>query len=351
MTRRWLLPLLILFVSAPGCFGQQIRIGVLSRYHPRQLELKAARTNAVVVRIGAASVVLEPGERAKIGVAGDALFLEARGTVLHAAEMDVAGRIAAADWILAVQGSPGRHYRGTLSIRVKDGELTAVVTMDLETAVTSAVAAESEPGTPLEALKALAVVARSYYAAAKERHQEYDFCDLTHCQVLRGVPLPTSPAARAAAATRGLVLSYGGKPFAAMFTRSCGGRTRTAAQAGLPVNGYPYFAVICAYCHGHPYVWTRTVSREDAGLLEAKGEAGRLAVDRRLGWNAVPSNNFTAHADGAGVQLEGKGQGHGMGLCQRGAAAMAAGGAGYRRILSHYFPNTEVVPSTPAPGR
>ena len=74
-----------------------------------------------------------------------------------------------------------------------------------------------------------------------------------------------------------------------------------------------------------------------------KGEAGRLSVDRRLGWNAVPSNNFSARNDDTQVFLEGTGQGHGIGLCQRGAKAMAEEGASFRAILSHYFPNTVLV--------
>ena len=349
VARASFLSLLLLLVCAPSGFAQQIRIEVLSRFHPRQIELTAWRTEAIVVHAGEKSFVLEPGARAKIGIEDGALAIETDGGLLRARAFEAAGRIGGADFLLAVPGIAARHYRGSLSARVKQGELALVVAMELETAVASAVAAESAPGTPPEALMALAVVARSYYAAAKSRHRDYGFCDLTHCQVLRGAPAPESPAARAAAGTRGLVLAYNGKPFAAMFTRSCGGRTRTPADTGMPANGYPYFPVICVYCHASPYVWTRKVSREDAALLLARGEAGRLTVDRRLGWNAVPSNTFTTRDEGAEVLLEGKGQGHGIGLCQRGAAAMAAGGAGFRRILSHYFPNTQVVPLVPAP--
>ena len=72
--------------------------------------------------------------------------------------------------------------------------------------------------------------------------------------------------------------------------------------------------------------------------LREPGEASRLNIGRRLGWDAVPSNNFTARSDAKGVVLEGTGQGHGIGLCQAGAKAMAQSGAGFREILAHYYP-------------
>src|SRR6202790_919501 len=226
--------------------------------------------------------------------------------------------------------------------------------MDLETAVASAVLAESAPGTPLEALKAQSIDTRSYYVGGAGRHENFDFCDLTHCQSLREPPAPDSPAVQATAATQGLVITYGEKPIATMFTRSCGGRTRTPAELGLATKSYPYFAVLCDICHKNPIRWTRRVSTEDAAIL-AKGEAGRLTVDRRLGWHAVPSNNFAARPDNkndnAQVLLEGIGQGHGIGLCQRGASAMARTGATFREILAHYFPNTSLTSIAPPSNR
>jgi len=214
--------------------------------------------------------------------------------------------------------------------------------MDLETAVASAVAAESGSDAPPEALKAQAVVARSYYVAGRGRHRDFDFCDLTHCQFLREPPPQDSPSARATRETRGIVLTFEEKPFAAMFSRSCGGHTRTPVEVGLPGSAYPYFSVFCDFCHKSPYRWTRRLSLQDAALL-AKGESGRLAVDRRFGWNAIPSNNFSSRQEGEQVILEGAGQGHSIGLCQRGAKGMAEEGSSFRQILNHYFPNSTLT--------
>jgi stage II sporulation protein D len=292
------------------------------------------------------SFVLEAGLRhddARISAIDGKLFLQVAGRTIRVPEITAGGRDGGrAVFTLSIPGRVSRSYRGVLVVKTENGEVVPVVSMELETAVGSVVQAESEPGTPWEALKVQAVVTRSYFFAGKGRHHNFDFCDLTHCQFLREPPHPGSAVAKAVRATQGQVITYEDKPVATMFTRSCGGRTRTPAELGLPVNGYPYFAVVCDYCYKNPPRWTRRVSHADADLLIDKGEAGRLAVDRRLGWSAVPGNTYTMQTVNGEVVLEGAGQGHGIGLCQRGAKAMAEDGANYREILSHYFPNTTI---------
>jgi stage II sporulation protein D len=347
MLGKFLALALLLLSLGPACAGKDVRIGVLGLFHPRQLIVTPARSEALVLAINGQRFVLEPGSpanAARITVTANAMRAEINGRTLQASAIQVTSRDGGmATLLLTMPGKVSRRYRGTLSLIARHGEIVPVVTMELDTAVASAVLAESAPGTPEEALKAQAIVSRSYYVAGAGRHKDFDFCDLTHCQFLREPPVAGSPAAGASAATKGLILSYEDRPVAAMFTRSCGGKTLTPAQAGMPSNGYPYFAVVCDYCLGNPVRWARRISPEDAALLLNKGEAGRLAVDRRLGWNAVPSNDFTARAASGQVLLQGKGQGHGIGLCQRGAAAMARNGATFREILTHYFPNTTIV--------
>jgi len=280
---------------------------------------------------------------ASFHISEDVLLLDFGGRVLRTTEIHAAARNhGAVAFLLSVPGKVTRAYRGTLDIEVSRGEVVPIITMDLETVVASAVAAESGSDTPPEALKAQAVVARSYFVAGGGRHRDFDFCDLTHCQFLREPPPPDSPSAMATRETHGIVLTFEEKPFAAMFSRSCGGHTRTPTEVGLPGSAYPYFSVFCDFCYKSPYRWARRLSFEDAALL-GKGESGRLAVDRRLGWNVVPSNSFTSHQESEHVVLEGAGQGHGIGLCQRGAKAMAEEGSSFRQILNHYFPNTGLI--------
>ena len=323
-----------------------VRIGVLGLFHTQQLTLAADRAAELVVSAAGQRIFLRAGSECSllhIRSSGTNLLLSCGGKEIRATQMHASGRNQqAAGLVIAVPGKIKRRYLGLLDLKVTINELTPVITMDLETVVASVVLAESAPGTPLEALKAQAIVSRSYFAAGGAgRHTNFDFCDLTHCQFLREAPGADSPAAVATAETHGLVLTYDGKPVTAMFTRSCSGHTRTLAQIGLPEAAYPYFSVLCEVCYKNPVRWSRNISRDDAALL-LRGEIGRLAIDRVLGWNAVPSNNFTAHEEGGEVVLEGAGQGHGLGLCQRGARSMAQHSSDFRAILEHYFPNTQL---------
>jgi peptidoglycan hydrolase-like amidase len=344
---RLLLLLLPLLAQA-----QDVRIGVLGLFKPQRLVISALPASAVVVTTGAGEFSLDASSgnsSAELQVEGDALILRAGSQIGRASSVQAAGRDGGAvSFVLSIPGKIHRRYFGTLEVHARAGRAVPVVTMDLETAVASIVAAENLPGTPLEAMKAQAVVSRSYLLAARNRHSDFDFCDTTHCQFLREPPPPASAASRAAQSTRGLVLAYHDQPFAAMFTRSCGGTARTPAQVGMETGPYPYFPVECPYCRQHPVRWTRRVSEQDAARLRRGGELARLEIARLSGWDAVPSNNFREKPVDRAVLLVGTGEGHGIGLCQRGARAMAADGFSFRQILAHYFPNTTLI--TAAPG-
>jgi stage II sporulation protein D len=274
---------------------------------------------------------------------GNQVRVRFKDETLVASEVDATDRMGrATDFLLSIAGKVTRRFRGTLAVKCQINELEAVVEMDLETAVASAVAAESAPGAPLEALKAQAVATRSYYQASLLRHGRFDFCDTTHCQFLREAPSPHSLAAQATAATHGLVLLYEGATIPALFTGSCGGKTRTPAEIGLAPGPYPYFSVPCNYCLHHAPHWSARLGAKEAAELASHSEGSRLRLGRILGWDAVPGNNYESQREGDLVLVKGSGTGHGVGLCQLGTAWMARQGYGFMEILAHYYPNTVV---------
>ncbi|HLP61051.1 MAG TPA: SpoIID/LytB domain-containing protein [Candidatus Deferrimicrobium sp.] len=73
-----------------------------------------------------------------------------------------------------------------------------------------------------------------------------------------------------------------------------------------------------------------------------RGEEFHIFMGRSLGWNTFKSANFTFSKNGNTWEFTGKGLGHGVGLCQFGACALAQGGKDYREILATYFPGAVI---------
>ena len=341
---------------------QTVRIGVFSLFRPRELAVRpdweagSEHASGLTLELGGSSVSLpacaapmvvhESHGEVLVQLAGQSqpirgVSLRAFGPGPHAAD--------STHFWLEAPGKLRRQFTGTLEIRTRGPMLEAIVTMPLEIAVASVVQAESPPGAAMEALKAQAVAARSFLVARQASHKDFDFCDTTHCQFLRSPPRAGSAAARATQATAGLVLTWHDeagaqdRTLAAMYARSCGGQSRTLKEIGMKGAGYPYYAVRCSYCTRHPESWRREVPPG----ARPSTEQDRLSFNRVHGWGAMPSVGKTtpeSYGETEGSWMTGRGIGHGIGLCQLGAADMARHGASFADILSHYYPNTRLVP-------
>ncbi|MDR3776746.1 MAG: SpoIID/LytB domain-containing protein [Terracidiphilus sp.] len=338
----FLLPLLLAVVPAAKA-QREVSIGVLGLFHPRELvlEQESGQVISVTAETASSGLVLngEPGRRQLIlRVAGNRVVVGSRAAENWTATARDGSPTA---FQLTVPGKFRRSYWGRLAVHAENGELVAVVSMDRETAVASIVGAEMIESTPLEALKAQAVATRSFLAAGT-RHLNFDFCDTTHCQFLKSPPPVTGRVWSAVQSTRGLVLQYRGKAPAALYSSRCGGRTRSLRDVGMePGDAYPYYSVRCAFCQRHPLVWkSRIGSRQSP---QSGDEGKRIEQAQQWGWSVIPGSDFTAAADGSGWQLEGHSVGHGVGMCQFGAAGMAAKGAAFREILALYYPNTVLI--------
>lgn len=337
---------LLILSGLPAWGAERVQVAVFGLFHPRALTVEALPTSPLTVDASGEQFVIGAGESKAVSIfwASGKLQIHSTNGNMEARRVTFTSRAGGeAEFFLSVPGKLRRRYRGSLVVNAGK-ELVPVVDVELETAVASVVAAELPANAPMEALKAQAVVSRSYLVSGGHRHAYSDFCDSTHCQFFREPPSAGSPAAQAARATAGLVLMWKGRPFPAMFSASCGGRTHSLAQVGYAAADYPYFPVECPYCHHAPEQWRSTVSAGDAAALSAS-ETARIRTGRRLGWHAVESNTYTKTRTSGQVELNGVGRGHGIGLCQRGAMGMGRAGKDFRTILAWYFPNTLVQES------
>ncbi len=74
-----------------------------------------------------------------------------------------------------------------------------------------------------------------------------------------------------------------------------------------------------------------------------RGEDFRAVVNAALGSRAVRSTRFTVRKTGGVFRLNGSGYGHGVGLCQAGAAARARRGDSLAQIIGAYYRGVRIV--------
>ncbi|MBV8818342.1 MAG: SpoIID/LytB domain-containing protein, partial [Acidobacteriaceae bacterium] len=271
----------------------------------------------------------------------------------------------------------------TYKVRLTAGEGGRIVELPAEKYVAGVLAGESSVFKSDEALKAMAISARTYAARLKARHgkEGYDFCATTHCQrvVLDGI---TDGFTRAAQATAGELLWFDGNPAFSVYTRNCGGNTEDV-RAVWPDVQTPYLrAHADPYClRGTSGAWSwsarpdEIVSALRASQLNApqsmrlvsiaaqtpsgrnrnlylEGDGGdrilisassfRFAIGRALGWNTLRSERYQVEDVAGRIVFRGAGEGHGIGLCQAGADEMGQERHTYREILAFYYPGTTI---------
>ena len=346
-----------------------LHVGLWTLWHDREVTVHAVQVGAASVRMceGCGSISLI--QEMKLRADGNVVVFDGK----HAADILLNGALALE--------AHGERVSLPYPVRVTahDSALTMTVTMPVERYVERVVASESGVGDSVDSLKALAVVVRSFALHARHGHTEYDLCDATHCQLLHwGATGREAAAHDATLKTAGETLWFHGHKSAAWFHQNCGGHTAAPAQVwGMKGNVAPWLVGRAdPYCTAHgvrqwstmlklaeltraladgglvaPGWKTLTVAKRNepgramtlmAGGTAVTAEDFRLAVGRTLGWNRIPSAWFEVTQSGDGFLFHGRGLGHGVGLCQAGAAAMAAQGLNAEAILAQYFPGAEV---------
>ena len=238
-----------------------------------------------------------------------------------------------------------------------------------------------------------------------EDHDKFDVCADDHCQRYQGLTRVAGRlVSKAIDQTWGQVLTYKGELCDARFSKCCGGIMEKYSTC-WENKDYPYLQALPdtpghqvgmkPFCQTENkdvltqvlnnfdqetedfYKWRieydikklsdliKIKSGVDLGLLEGaevlqRGESGRiyklkligakktlvvgkeLEIRRILSESHLKSSAFDISFDGEKVVLEGRGWGHGVGLCQIGAAVMASEGYTYTEILKHYYPGTEL---------
>jgi stage II sporulation protein D len=276
------------------------------------------------------------------------------------------------------------HYRGAFEIhRSQKGSLHLVNVVDLEHYLAGVLFSEMPASFPEEALKAQVVAARTY-ALYRRAGENSTLTADTYSQVYGGMSTETPRSAALVDATWGEVLVYDKKILPAFFSSTCGGISARAkdaftGSAPAPVNhNRP-----CAYCtHSPSYAWSVSFADEEIikkldlpkdlkglDLVVTGFDTARRAVKitvlnrqremvahftaetfrRKLNRGSPRKNRLLSTlidgiTRGKGLFLiDGRGWGHGVGLCQYGAEGLAREGKSYEQILNYYYPGATLT--------
>ncbi|MFN7170227.1 MAG: SpoIID/LytB domain-containing protein [Candidatus Omnitrophota bacterium] len=273
----------------------------------------------------------------------------------------------------------GRKYRGEIDIlRTKDLKLLVINRLELEEYLYGVLFHEVSPHWPIEALKAQAIVSRTYalYQRMMNKDKDYDLTSDFYTQIYGGRSSERYRTTRAVKLTAGKVLTYKGEIFPTYFHATCGGATEDAREL-WDIDIGPLKGVKCDFCYQSPhYLWERFISFKEIkeklsnygygisgkvlGIIpKERNLSGRIRKLTIITENnkfeisakefrqifdpqVIRSTNFEVEIEPEGAIFRGYGWGHGVGLCQWGAYFMAIKGYKAEEILKFYYPGAEI---------
>jgi stage II sporulation protein D len=271
-----------------------------------------------------------------------------------------------------------KPYQGYLKLIKSRNKINVVNVLTVEDYIKGVLPKEVGSNWRIEALKAQAVISRTYTLANLHKHsdQGFDMCSTTHCQVYGGLDGETHSTNQAVKETQKEVLTYEGTFAQTVFHANCGGHTDDPKYIWNWKETPPYLrGVKCGYCYDAPHTkWeqemdasfisnkltndkigrikkikvkgkTSSGAAKELEIIHSKGKTILNAYKFRLAVDAwkIKSHVFDSiKINGGKIYFKGKGWGHKVGLCQWGSKGMAEKGKTYRKILEHFYPGTKI---------
>jgi stage II sporulation protein D len=358
--------LIILSIVSTSVSGQ-VRVRLFSNQSPEsvvfsvnggQYEINAFTGDLLLVGKGEPVIILKYNGKLAIRTRTSTGFI--------CDSVDFTGKTGDDFFSLRINGNvPVRqNYAGDLKCFPDLETLVLINTCDIEKYVAGVVKAEGGSGKNIEYFKSQAVIARTYMYRYFDKHlaDRYNVCDNTHCQAFNGLSTD-SILTKAALETRGLVLlDIDSTLIISAFHSNCGGETASSEDVWL-ISQPCLKSIKDPYCiNSRNSTWEMSYSLEywiqylkklgyngatdDPGLFNFIQEsrvadymAGSFSVPLKTIRNdlSLRSTFFSVFTEGDSVFIKGKGYGHGVGLCQEGAMAMASKGFSYQQIIDFYY--------------
>ena len=177
-------------------------------------------------------------------------------------------------------------YRGGFSFAVnRNSTINIINDIDIEDYLYSVLSGEMGRSSPIEALKAQAVAARSYAICGKGTHSDYgfDLCTTSHCQVYCGRNCEYNEINKAVDETAGEILLYQGQPVPGYYYKNSGGQTQNSEDVWNDRRGY-LRSVKDSYSPDYPWYWRASFQEIRSALLSSGEDPGvirQIAITKR----------------------------------------------------------------------
>ena len=264
-----------------------------------------------------------------------------------------------------------KSYFGEIRIMPAD-EVVVMNYIPIETYLLSVLPSEVPVYFNIEAMKAQAVIARTYsfHFAKKNRDNLFDVDDTTSYQVYNGFgrieESNIKKIYKAGSETKGMIIEYKDEPIVAYFHSNSGGRTKSAKEYFGAHSDFSYLvSKDDPYSVDEPgYSWSFELDKKEiknlfnneinitedniinnendfvSSIKINNIEYSAKQIRRIIGYSKVRSETFRLKINDDCYLFEGYGYGHGVGLSQWGANRMGKSGFKFYEIINFYYPNT-----------
>jgi SpoIID/LytB domain len=368
----------LFLLTLPAKSNGQVRIRLFTSNDSEYVIFSVTEGRYEINSYSGQPIVLKNGELAMISEYNGRLAIKTRNSASLVCDSVIFnGRTGNDSFTLRVNGkTPSRQfYSGDLQC-IPDLETILLINIcDIESYIAGVVKAEGGSGKSLEYFKTQAIIARTYMYKYFNKHSadRFNLCDNTHCQAFNGI-INDSIIKRASDETKGLViLGPDSTLIISAFHSNCGGETSPAEFAWT--NGQPYLKRVSdPWCRtSRNATWTKSISIESwTDYLSKAGFRGNISDRSQFNFSPESRQNeyragtftypmrqirtdlnlksafFTLLVEGDSVIFNGRGYGHGVGLCQEGAMVMASKGYTYSQIIGFYYSGVIIADITKA---
>lgn len=369
----------ILIFVAFNAFSQQLQIGILRSYPVSSFQISFAKGEYEIRNDSTLICEMHTEDKIIFKRSDSLIHISKNGTSLGSYRFvyvtEKKQNSSFAIQCLTPVNKKARKYMNNLIIQKEEkDELKIINEVESSNYLAGVIESEGGGGKHIEYYKVQAILSRTYALDHLTKHQKdgFQLCDEVHCQAYLSMMRLTPTINDAVKATDGIVMIGSNLKLAdGFFFANCGGQT---SEADFVWNiSVPYCKSIRdTFCiHSKQATWEKRIPKADwekylltefgypigdsiyGPLMYHFNQVSRDAFfvsphlgiplrDLRVKFN-LKSTWFSCHLSGNEIVLNGKGFGHGVGLCQEGAMRMAQLGYDYRQILKFYFTGIELI--------